>query len=254
MKLQGSLVEHDVPDLLQSLHERRWSGVLTLTYMGVGKSLTVQGGRLVFASSSSPDDRLGELLLRRGRISFKQFTEAGSAVSPGKRLGTILVEQGILTPKDLVKFVVDQTQEVIYGAFQWTEGQYRLQEGADSSEAITLKISTPDIILEGIRRIEAWSRIYRGVGGISAQYERAADYVELLSSTTLSFEKLSLVTGLNAPSDVERICRESTLQDFDVCRTLWAFRVIGLIRRLDQPEATRPPVEDEGLGLVLPQD
>ena len=88
----------------------------------------------------------------------------------------MLVEQGALAPKDLVKAVIDHTQEIIYGAFQWTEGQYRLQGGARAAEAITLKISTPDIILEGIRRIESWSRIDRGVGGIAARYERAPDY------------------------------------------------------------------------------
>ena len=254
MKLQGSLAEHDLPDLLRALHQRRWSGILTLTYMGVGKSLTIQDGGLVFAASSSPDDRLGEVLLRRGRISLRQFTEAGQAISPGKRLGTILVEQGVLTPKDLVRAVVDQTQEIIYGGFLWTEGQYRLQEGAESKESITLKISTPDIILEGIRRIESWSRIVRGVGGVSATYERSPDYVEILSTMTLSFEKLSILTGLNSSAAVEVICRDSSLPAFDVCRTLWAFRVIGVVRRTDAAQVSRPAPEDDGLALVLPQE
>ena len=130
MKPQGSLAERDFPDLIHELSEGRWTGLLTLTHMGVGRSVTVQQGRMVFAASTSTDDRLGELLLRQGRISLRHHTDAGAAVSPGKRLGAILVEQGILTPKELVRAVVEQTQEIIYGAFQWTEGQYRLQEGA----------------------------------------------------------------------------------------------------------------------------
>src|SRR5262245_25966117 len=136
MKTQGSLAERDFPDLLQSLHEMRWSGLLTLTQVGVGRSVSVQEGRLVFASSSSPDDRLGELLLRLGRISLSQYLDAGKGVGPGRRLGTVLVEKGFLSPKELVKAVVEQTQEIIYSAFQWTEGQYRLQEGGTSAEAI----------------------------------------------------------------------------------------------------------------------
>jgi hypothetical protein len=254
MKTQGSLAERDFPDLLQALHEQRWSGLLTLTHVGVGRSVSVQDGRLVFASSSSPDDRLGELLLRQGRISLRQFVDAGEAISPGKRLGTVLVEHGILTPKDLVKAVVEQTQEIIYGAFQWTEGQYRLQEAAIAAEAITLKISTPDIILEGIRRIESWLRINRGVGGLSARYERAPDYEGVLPLMTLSFEKLSLLTGLNDVSPVERLCHDSSLPDFEVCRTLWAFRVIGVVRRLDPPALARLEAMDEGLDMVLPAE
>jgi hypothetical protein len=254
MKTQGSLAERDFPDLLQALHEKRWSGLLTLTHMGVGRSVSVQQGRLVFASSSSPDDRLGELLLRQGRISLRQYVEAGQAVAPGKRLGTVLVEQNILTPKDLVRTVVEHTQEIIYGAFQWTEGQYRLQEPTASSEAITLKISTPDIILEGIRRIEAWSRINRGVGGLSARYQRAPHYEAVLPLMSLSFEKLSLLTGLNDVADVEGLCGESSLTDFDVCRTMWAFRVIGVVRRVDVPSRPQAEAVDEGLDMVLPAE
>jgi hypothetical protein len=250
MKPEGSLAEHDVPELVQIVHERRWTGALTLTHMGVGKSVHVQEGRLVFASSTSPDERLGELLLRRGKITLRQFMEAGTDVKPGKRLGTILVEKGMLSPKDLIKAVTDQTQEIIYGAFLWTEGHYRMQEQAGSAEAITLKISTPEMILEGIRRIDAWSRINRGVGGLHAQYERANRYDEALRGLVLRPEMLSILTGLEGTRTVDQICADSKLGSFEVCRTLWAYRVIGVVRRMDTP-APRPEAEDEGLGFVL---
>ena len=254
MKLQGSLAERDVPDLIQALHARRFTGVLTLTHMGVGRRIIVQNGRLVFASSSDPDDRLGELLLRQGRITLRQYVDAGNAIAPGKRLGGILVEMGILTPKELVKAVTEQTQYVIYKAFEWTEGQYRIQEGLESDEAITLKISTPDLILEGIRRIESWSRINRGVGGLEAQYQRTPDYENELPSLTLSLEKLDLLVAFTTTANVEVICRNWPMSDFEVCRTLWAYRVIGILRRVDEPPQAPALVEDEGLGLVLPEE
>jgi hypothetical protein len=250
MKPEGSLAEHDVPELVQFVHEGRWTGVLTLTHMGVGKSVYVQEGRLVFASSSSPDERLGELLLRRGKISLRQFSEAGQAVGPGKRLGTILVERGWLSPKDLVKAVMTHTQEIIYGAFLWTEGRYRMQEQDASSEAITLKISTPEIIMEGIRRIESWSRIDRGVGGLQAQYARADRYDEALRGVVLPPQKSSILSRLEGTRTVDEICSDSDLGSFDVCRTLWAYRVIGVVRRVDTP-APKPEAEDEGFGFVL---
>jgi len=190
MKLQGSLAERDVPDLIQALHERRYSGKLILTHMGVGRSLTVQEGRLVFGMSSDPDDRMGELLLRQGKITLRQYADASQAVGPGKRLGGILVEQGVLEPKELVKAVTEQSQHVIYRSFDLTEGQYRIQEGLEATEAITLKISTPDIILEGIRRIDLWSRIERAVGSLETRYVRARGYEKVLSEMTLSLEKL----------------------------------------------------------------
>ena len=53
MMREGSLAERDLPSLMQSLYEERWSGLLTLTHAGIGKNVTVQDGRMVFASSSS---------------------------------------------------------------------------------------------------------------------------------------------------------------------------------------------------------
>lgn len=250
MKPEGSLAEHDVPDLVQHVHESRWTGDLTLTHAGVGKNVHVQDGRLVFASSTSPDERLGELLLRRGTITLRQLSHAGRDVGPGKRLGTILVERGLLSPKGLVKAVMDQTQEIIYGAFLWTEGRYRMQAQGASSEAITLKISTPEMILEGIRRIEAWSRIDRGVGGLQARYARADRYDDALRGLVLLPEKLSILTKLEGERTVDEICGDSKLGSFEACRTLWAYRVIGVVRRVDTP-APKPEAEDEGLGFVL---
>ncbi len=249
MKSQGSLSEEDFPRLVQTLYDRNWTGILTLTRAEVGKSVVVQEGRMVFASSSSRDERLGEVMLRRGRITLRQFVEGGKALAPGKRLGTVLVEQGAISPRDLVRSVVEHTQEIIYDAFLWTEGQYRLEEGGESKEAIKLNISTPDLILEGIRRIDSWSRIDRAVGGVGATYKRMPEYEQKLKNATVAPEKLAILTDLNEPRSVEEICEASTLPDFEVCRTIWAYRVIGVVRRLDKTGAIA--IDDDGLGLVI---
>jgi hypothetical protein len=251
LKPQGSLADRDFPHLVQDLQEHSWTGVVILTHAGVGKRLKVQKGRMVFASSTSPDERLGELLLRRGRISLPQYEAAGRAVAPGKRFGTILVEQGILEPKDLIKAVVEHTQEIIYGAFLWTEGQYRLQDGETDGEDITLRINTPDLILEGIRRIGTWSRIARGCGGLTARYARGPGWEKLVGQMTLSSEQRGLIDQCDGVRDIESLCSGSSLSDFQVCQTLWAFRVIGMLRWEGQPEPAQPEIQDEGLGFII---
>jgi hypothetical protein len=251
LETEGSLASHDMPDLFQDLQQRRWSGALTLTHMGFGRSVTVSDGRMVFASSSNPDDRLGELLLRRGRIKLCQYVEAGRAIVPGKRLGAILVEQDVLSPKDLIRAVLEHTQEIIYGAFQWTEGRYRLAPGVQGPEAITLRMSTPDLIMEGIRRIESWDRIDRAVGGLQACYARAEGCEAILAGMQIEEEKLRLAT-FGGTRTVESLCNDSNLSDFEVCRSLWALRVVGVLRRTDaQAAAVAALADDEGLGAVL---
>jgi len=228
----GRLADHEFADLVREVYSRHWTGLLTLNHMGVEKSVRVQDGRLVFAFSSARDDRLGELLLRRGRITLHQYVEASRAMRKGIRLGTILVEQGALDARELVKVVMDHTQEIIYSAFQWTEGLYHFTDGGGSPEPIMLKLSTPDAILEGIRRIDSWSRIERAVGSMETRYARARGYEKVLSEMTLSLEKLSILTGLDVEQDVGTICKSSTLTHYEVCRTLWAYRVIGVVQRM----------------------
>lgn len=254
MKSSGSLAERDFPTLLQDLHEHRATGVLTLTHAGVGRSVAFQEGRMVFASSSSADDRMGPLLLRKGRITLRQLADATAGIAAGRRLGAVLVDQGVLTGRDLIAAVVEHAQEIIYGAFTWTEGQYRLQEGAPPAEAITLRISTPDVILEGIRRIDSWTRIDHAVGGPDALYERAPDFAESARGMHASPEQMALLQSLDVPATVDQMCAASALPDFEVCRTLWAFRVIGLVHRVGAAAETASEVEDESLGIVVPED
>jgi hypothetical protein len=245
--VEGSLAERDFPHLVQDVAKRRWTGVLTLTHRGI-RTVVVHEGRLVFATSSDPDDRLGELLLRRGRISLRQLVDAGRAVRPGHRLGTILVQEGVLAPKALVASVIEHTQEIIYGAFQWTEGRFRLEAGEAPDESITLNMRTPDLILEGVQRIESWSRVERGMGGITARYLRSPQHQELARAMNLSAHRQDLLDALETERTVEDLCAALPLTDFDLCRTLWAFGVIGVVRRTDTPPTE---ADDEGLGLWL---
>ncbi len=188
-------------------------------------------------------------MLREGAITLRQLVDASSLVGPGKRLGTIFVEQGILAPKDLVRVVVDQTQEIIYGAFLWTDGEYRLQEGETSSESITLNINTPSMIFEGIRGIDSWTRIEHAVGGLETRYLRCPGQEATIRQMAPAPEQVAILDLLEEVRDVEFLCARSGLPDFEACRTLCAFRVVGLIRRAEG--SATGPLDDDGLEYVL---
>jgi hypothetical protein len=245
----GRLAERDITEILQELSQLRWTGVLRLERDDHRIGITVEEGRLVFASSSNPDHRLGPLLLRQGAITLRQSEDAGNAVGPGKRFGTILVEKGVLEPKDLVRAVVDQTRNIILHGFEWGDGAFQLEEGAAPSESITLNISTPQLILEGISRIEAWSRIRKGCGGLASRWA-PTDTEALLRGLPLSSEQVALLGAIEGVRDLETLCAESPLNDFEVCRTMWAFRAIGLARRLD----AAAPLDEDGLEFILPAE
>ncbi len=243
----GRLEDHDVAEVVNDVSAERATGRLTLENDGRRVVITVDAGRLVFAASSDPDHRLGPMLLRRGAITWRQMDEAVGSVVPGKRFGSVLVERGWLAPKDLVRGVVDQTRSIILRAFSWTRGEYRFDSAPAQGESITLDISTPQLVLEGIGSIEAWSRVERGGGTLHTRYAPASGADALFRQLTLDVDQAALLRSVKGSPDVETLCRGSALGDFEVCRTLWAFRVIGLVRRL--PESL--PLDEDGLEYVV---
>jgi hypothetical protein len=250
LKNQGRLDDEDVPDLVQDLSRQRWTGVLRLERADERIGITIEDGHLVFASTSNLDYRLGPRLLRRGVITLRQMEDAGRATTLGKRFGTFLVEKGFLDPKELVRGVVDQTRDIILLTFHWTSGEYRLDPGPAPGEAITLNMSTPQLILDGISQIEAWSRVERGSGGLGARYAPVAGGEGLFKQLTLDVDQAALLRSVKGARDVESLCAESVLSHFEVCRSLWAFRVIGLVRRVE----AATPLDDDGLEYVLSAD
>ena len=60
--------------------------------------------------------------------------------------------------------------------------------------------------------------------------------------------------SLHGTQDVETLCREGALSDFELCQALWAFRVISVVLRVDPPSDTQASAVDEGLSFILPEE
>ena len=67
--------------------------------------------------------------------------------------------------------------------------------------------------------------------------------------TTLDVDQAALLRSVKGARDVESLLAESMLNHFEACRALWAFRVIGLIRRVE----AATPLDDDGLEFVIPE-
>jgi len=137
--LGGRLEGVELPDLMWSFCERRVTGVLEVTRGPITRKLYLQEGHIVFASSSDPNDRLGETLLRMDQISLEELETALHGLRSGKRLGKLLVDAEALTHDELVQAVVDQVRSVVLDVLRWSEGVYQFHPGElPTQELITL--------------------------------------------------------------------------------------------------------------------
>jgi uncharacterized protein DUF4388 len=250
--VRGSLAEWSVPQILRPLVRTRRTGVLRFTRGNVVKTFYLSDGRLIFATSNDPDDRLGEMLLRKGVITYRALEESVLAIQAGKRQGTLLVETGAIRSRDLIEGVTEQVEEIIYSVFGWEEADYELVEGdLPSREVIVLRMSTGDLLMEGTRRLRRWSRIRAGVGPLDQGYALARDYAGLVGAMSLQKPELDLVASLDGVMTLEEICAVARQPDFAVCRTVWGLWSAGVLDRVPQDTAeagvpldeTRPHAE-----------
>lgn len=237
--LEGEIRSYTLPSLLYGISQSRETGVLTLEHLTLSqtqtvKSIYIQDGQAIFATSNDRDDRLGQVLLRRGMISLERLlTAIDRSLGEKKRLGTVLVEEGWIRPVDLVTGVSEQVKEIIYSLFRWTEGVYRFAMGdLPSREIITLQMNTRNLVLEGVHRIESWYRIQDAIGSLDTRYQTTPDLREATSEMSLSLEQWTLLSLCEEGATLRQICAASALKDFDICRLIWALLSTGVLRKI----------------------
>jgi hypothetical protein len=239
--VNGRLEGLSVPDLLWNLCRHRSTGVLHLTSRDITKRVYFDAGRIVFALSGDPNDRLGERLLRDGLITLDQFEGALSQLSSGRRLGTILVSAGHLSPDNLVRGVLQQVKGIVLALFPLEEGEYAFVEGPlPTEEVITLGMRTAEILLQGIRQIRSFSRIRKSVGPLSTRFQLSPTWHEVLDGLDIRDGERMLLKRLDEAGargvSVDAMCREVFLSNFEIYQALWAFLVLGIVEAVGGSE------------------
>ena len=234
LTIRGNLEDSTIPELLRSLCKNKESGVLNCSTRH-RKCIFIDKGQIVFATSTSQDERLGEFLLRTGRITVRSFLDATKNIRPGIKFGAILCENGLLTAEELVEGIRDQVRTIVLSLFESVNGTYELVlKPVDTQEMILLNTPTEDIIFQGVKCITSWSRISKGIGSFASVLLPAADSEKVLLNVTLKPEESHLFSLCEkGVFTVEDVCGMSYVSNFETCRILWAFLLIGALEIQD---------------------
>jgi uncharacterized protein DUF4388 len=231
---EGALSNTTFPSLLYTILRRGETGVLGLRDGPIEKSLYVGDGKPLFATSSDPEDRLGTLYLKAGRITIANLLKAlDTATATKKRLGTVLVEMGAIKAQDLVEGVLSQVKSTILSLFQWRHGRYRYAPGPlPTDEVITLRLNADRLVLDGVRGIDRWERVWEAVGHLDASYQATKDGEDRVRALKLSPDDAAVLSRCDHPAPLQELCAQSKLSNFDVCRLVWALKTLGLVKRV----------------------
>ena len=85
------------------------------------RTIFMEAGDIVFATSTHPLDRLTHLLVERGRITQAQLDYAMANLNPTMSIGKNLIEMGFITQRDLLDVARAQVERVVWASLANTE-------------------------------------------------------------------------------------------------------------------------------------
>ena len=236
--LRGRLSDVSLPEMLIFLKVSQKTGVLSFVQTGVRKALFFLEGRVVFAASSLSQDRLGEVLLRGGRISADEYLGLSQRIRGGQRLGKALIEGGVLAPRDLWWGIEQQVREIVWSLFTWEEGSFQFEESdRPRGEKITINLEVEALTVEGIRRIS-------GTGTISNHFvpvDTILERTDKLSPVPLEAYEEHVLRQVNGKKTVAEICKDSEIGEAETRKVLLTFMAVGVIAVKGRKQAPLDP-------------
>jgi tetratricopeptide (TPR) repeat protein len=259
MAIKGSLKEASLPDVIQLLFLGRRTGCLALADQHNFGTIYLDEGEIVYASIVNRRDRLGDILLRRGRVTADQLQKAITAQDGDRqhKLGEILVGLGVLSRGELEEYMRLQIEEAVYYLFTWTSGTFNFEAGVrPEREDFLVRISPEALLLEGARRVDEWSLIEKKIPSFDLIFSVDQQHIAQ-SAPTLSTEQQRLLPLIDGSRDVRQLIEESGLVEFEVGKALFGLITAGFAHRVGTSTAAPPKVnetrvdEHRNLGIAF---
>ena len=231
--LTGNIKDVSFVKLLVHLNRNRKTGTLSLRTPVFTKEIYLHAGDAIFASSTYEDDRLGEMLLKTDKITVEQYDKSVEILkSSRKRQGAILVELGYITPKDLFWGVKYQVKEIVQSMFLMEDAEYEFREGQiPTQEVITLKMSMGNLIYEGVRKIDNWTRIRNEMPDTDSVLMLSADPLTLFQGIELSPQDRKVLSLIDGRKMINEVIESSGLGSFEALKILYVLWAIGIIEQ-----------------------
>lgn len=218
--LAGVLGEVAVVDLLSFFNMFRKTGVLSFDLDGGRKEIFFQEGEVVSAASTFPEEDLGEILFELGKVDRPTLEKVRPFSGGRAPIGKVLVDKQAVSAKDLWLAVRHQVETIVYHLFGFDQGSYHFHSRSLAQEEIVrLSMSTQNLIMEGLRRVDERQLFMRHIPSLDACPVAAAE--EVTSLTGVEAKVLEIVRRGGSKLRVREVVRQSGAGEFDGLRLLY---------------------------------
>jgi hypothetical protein len=248
MSLSGNLKTVAFPDVLQLLSTGKKTGILECKTPSRQKEVAFRDGNIVFASSvNSSEDLLGNMLLKRGKISKTDLERAITLHrQTGRQLGTTLIDMNLFDKEEIGQCLKLQIEEIVYNLFSWKEGDFIFHEGANPRNApFLIELNTMSVIMEGTRRIDEWIEIQKVLPSDDVLLQIAKNPQAKTEEIVLTLDEFRMLSLIDGERTVPELIDLSSMGEFVTCRAVYHLILNGLIEVSGKREPGPGEAEDQ---------
>jgi hypothetical protein len=158
LRMAGELrVPGAICDVIAVAAQSAWTGeIVVLDSDGPQRSVYLDTGSVVGASTNVATERLGETLYRFGVITRAQLDAiVASSTASGKRIGEAAIELEFVSAEELFPMMARQVEEVFYAALRVGEGAYYVFDRFDEAQLPRRhNMGVAALLMEGARRMD----------------------------------------------------------------------------------------------------
>lgn len=165
MSLRGSLGTMSAEDVLEWVSRRKLSAPITFERRGVARSLVIEEGRVLWASSNRRHEQLGVILVRSGLVQERALADSlETRAETGVPLGKVLLMSGLITEAALVEILATKIRETVTDVITWNDGQFDVVPRSNPSTGVVAELGL-DVCLTVARRRAARMGVIMGLLG-----------------------------------------------------------------------------------------
>ena len=224
-----------LPEFLREVYVGQRTGLLHVTRgERAGVSFRSVNGEIVSGSSTDERGRLGEMLVRQGRLKRADLERALVVVTKKKRrLAPVLRELDLVDTPTLEQALAQHIRELLLRALLWTEAAllFEDQELPDApAEDLTLRCTTAELILEVVRRIPGGGIMRKGLGNLDRPLVAARRLPFGIDRGRLSAAEGYLLAHADGSASARSMIETSPLPIADLERSLLGLLCTGVLR------------------------
>ncbi|MBI3072258.1 MAG: DUF4388 domain-containing protein [Deltaproteobacteria bacterium] len=236
--LCGDLGSAGIVDVVSFIQAQAKTGVLTLIRGRVRKTILFERGNIRAAASNLPEDRLGELLYRSGRLSYEQLQNVIKQLSPTRKIGRILVDNGYINANELWNFIRQQVEEIFYSTLLFRDGAFilsALSANAEDQFPAQITLSAQSLLLDGLRRIDEMSAFREKIPSDQTVVVRC----EPVPSTKLEPIEEKLLALVQQSTTVADLVLASHLGEFETTKIVFRLIQTRFVRIVEEAPGAR---------------